>query len=245
MDTYSRLYALERALSDVAELVNLLSLVRFQPITQDRWRWCLGSDGVFKSKLLSSMIDEKKLLPGNQFAETSRNKSIPQKVEIFVWRAKLNRLPVRSELDKRGMDLDTILCPICGDETKSVDHLLFKCKKVIEFWKFFLKWWNIPDSRLNSLDPLNTDSIFGSFSKHGEKIWEAVKWVCCYSLWKARNNKVFKNKEWNISSILSEVQSLSFGWISKRLKKAPLEWHQWNINPGFYVDTSNIRTGIG
>ncbi|XP_071699418.1 uncharacterized protein [Rutidosis leptorrhynchoides] len=214
-----------RALTDIEELSKLISIVRLQPSSHDNWRWSLGSDGIFTSKNLTLFIDGKRLLPGNHFAETIRNKSIPQKVEIFAWRAKPKRLSVSSELDKRGMDLDSILYSLCEEEIENVDHSLSKCKKVVEFWKAFLKWWNILDSSLNSLDPLVTYTIFGSFSKHGETIWESVKWVCCYALWKERNNKVFKKKEWNISIILSKSQTLSFRWLSNRLEKDLLEWH--------------------
>ncbi|XP_071695901.1 uncharacterized protein [Rutidosis leptorrhynchoides] len=195
---------------------------------------------------MAAMIDEKRLESGSSATETIRNNSIPQKVAIFIWRAKLNRLPVRSELGKRGIDLDSVLCPICGNEIETVEHSLIKCKKVTEFWIFFfLIWWNVPVCNLNALDPLANDGIFTSFTKYGKSIWEAVKWVGCYVLWKSRNNKVFNRKEWSISSIISEVQTTTFGWIAKRSKKFFLDWHQWIINPEFYVDSLINRLGIG
>ncbi|GJS57295.1 ribonuclease H-like domain-containing protein [Tanacetum coccineum] len=39
------------------------------------------------------------------------------KVNIFMWRALKGRLPVREELDKRGIDLDSVLCPSCTNAT--------------------------------------------------------------------------------------------------------------------------------
>ncbi|XP_071695661.1 probable polygalacturonase At1g80170 [Rutidosis leptorrhynchoides] len=73
-----------------------------------------------------------------------RNKGILQKVEIFVWRVSQKRIPARVELDKRGIDLDTIICPLYLTEPESVDHILSQCPRVIELWNHVLKWWNIP-----------------------------------------------------------------------------------------------------
>ncbi|XP_071717973.1 uncharacterized protein [Rutidosis leptorrhynchoides] len=235
-EQFSRLYALEMD-------KNVTVHDRIQQ--EDKLKWSLGADGVFSTKELAVLIDGKRLHPGNVVIKTARNNSVPQKVAIFVWRAKLKRLPVRSELDKRGIDLDTVLCPLCGDEIETVEHSLVKCKTVIDFSKKFLRWWNIPVENLNALDPLANDSIFSSFSKFGNSIWEGVKWVCCYMLWKSRNSKIFRGKEWSNSSILSEVQATSFGWIIKRNKKISMDWHQWMLNPEFYVGNRNSRTGVG
>ncbi|XP_071704978.1 uncharacterized protein [Rutidosis leptorrhynchoides] len=234
-----------RAVNDLNDLNNLLSSVQLQVEACDNWRWVLGSDGVFTTKHLAVLIDEKRLSPGSQIMETVRNKSIPQKVQIFVWRSKLKRLPVFSELDKRGLDLDSILCPLCGDESETVEHALVKCKKLAEFWGCLFCWWNISANSLQTFDPLAEDQIFSSFANHGKLIWEGVKWASCYSLWSARNNKVYNGKEWSSSKVLSEVQISSFNSISKRIKKSQMEWHQWILNPGFFVVGSNNRSGIG
>ncbi|XP_071740572.1 uncharacterized protein [Rutidosis leptorrhynchoides] len=234
-----------RATSDFSVLTNLLDQIHLDSTSEDKIKWNLAADGSFSTKALTVLIDGKRLHPGNSVTETIRNKSIPQKVVIFVWRAKLKRLPIRSELDKRGIDLDTVLCPLCGDEIETVEHSLIKCKMVIDFWKSFLRWWNIPVDNLNDLNPLANDSIFSSFSKFGNSIWEGVKWVCCYILWNSMNSKIFKGKEWSNVSILSEVQATSLRWISKRIKKISIDWHQWMLIPEFYVGTRNSRTGVG
>ncbi|XP_071718114.1 uncharacterized protein [Rutidosis leptorrhynchoides] len=94
--------------------------------SSDTCKWLLESDGVFKTKRLSMLIDGKRSNITNQ-GETLKNKAIPLKVDIFVWRVKLLRLPVRVELDKRGVDLDSILCPICKINLETVDHSLTQC----------------------------------------------------------------------------------------------------------------------
>ncbi|XP_071688775.1 uncharacterized protein [Rutidosis leptorrhynchoides] len=122
-----------RAIDEVEAIENLINAVSLNPNAEDKISWNLDADGIFSTKSLASQIDGKKLQVGNNVIETVRNKLIPQKVSIFVWRAKLQRLPVRFELDKRGIDINTLLYPICGDEVEKVDHVLIQCRKVVEF----------------------------------------------------------------------------------------------------------------
>ncbi|GKB51716.1 retrovirus-related pol polyprotein from transposon TNT 1-94, partial [Tanacetum coccineum] len=77
----------------------------------DRWKWLLSKDGVFTVKELSRLFEEKILVLDNRGRETIWNKLVSKKVNIFVWRALRGRLPVRVELDIRGVDLDSVLCP--------------------------------------------------------------------------------------------------------------------------------------
>nr|GEW70259.1 RNA-directed DNA polymerase, eukaryota, reverse transcriptase zinc-binding domain protein [Tanacetum cinerariifolium] len=87
-------------------------------------RWSLGEDGEFNVKELSRMIKENTLLSDIGGQETFWNKLVPKKVNIFMWRALKGRLPVRVELDKRGVDLDSVLCPSCSWEIFSLVGLL-------------------------------------------------------------------------------------------------------------------------
>ncbi|XP_071739167.1 uncharacterized protein [Rutidosis leptorrhynchoides] len=211
MESYSRLYALEsdkqvlvkdrivqsgenwslnwnwirsprgRAIEELEVLENLLSNVRLSNSSRDKWRWSLDKEGVFTTKQLTTLIDGKRLATGSLVTETVRNAFLPQKVGIFVWRAKLKRLPVLSELDKRG-------------------------------------------TQIQSFESLFDEMLITTSSNLGNTLWQAVKWVCSYVIWKTRNNVVFKNKVWDPPKILAEVQTMSFGWISKRQKRISLEW---------------------
>ncbi|GKA39856.1 RNA-directed DNA polymerase, eukaryota, reverse transcriptase zinc-binding domain protein [Tanacetum coccineum] len=43
-------------------------------------------------------------------------KAVPIKVNIHAWKIKLDILPTRLNISKRGMDIDSILCPLCEKE---------------------------------------------------------------------------------------------------------------------------------
>ncbi|GJU25984.1 transposon TX1 [Tanacetum coccineum] len=90
-------------------------------LVKDRWRWALHESGEFTVKELTKMVEEKILNVDTGVDATIWNKWVPEKVNIFVWRTLKRRLPVREELDKRGIDLDSLLCPSCGDMAKVSD----------------------------------------------------------------------------------------------------------------------------
>ncbi|GJX38525.1 copia protein [Tanacetum coccineum] len=77
-------------------------------------------DGIFTVKELSRMIEETSLHVNDDGQEMLWNKLVPKKVNIFVWRALKGRLPVCLELDKRDINLDSVLCPSCNNATESI-----------------------------------------------------------------------------------------------------------------------------
>ncbi|GJT26798.1 RNA-directed DNA polymerase, eukaryota [Tanacetum coccineum] len=94
--------------SKLVELVGSVSLSS----SPDRWFCDLSGDGVFTVKVVRNFLDDM-LLPSHPVV-TSWTKFIPIKVNIFAWRARRDCLPTRYNLSRRGVVLDSIVCPICG-----------------------------------------------------------------------------------------------------------------------------------
>ncbi|GKA42963.1 RNA-directed DNA polymerase, eukaryota, reverse transcriptase zinc-binding domain protein [Tanacetum coccineum] len=58
-------------------------------------------------------------------------------------RALKGRLPVREELDKRGIDLDSLLCPCCDNVVESCNHSLVLCDLAMKVWERIFRWWKV------------------------------------------------------------------------------------------------------
>nr|GEV07241.1 RNA-directed DNA polymerase, eukaryota [Tanacetum cinerariifolium] len=71
---------------------------------------------------------------------TRWNRSIPIKVNIFLWRLLLNKLPIRVNLDRRRIDVHSMLCPICQEVVEMVNHIFFSCEMATELWSLLEKW---------------------------------------------------------------------------------------------------------
>ncbi|GKD22268.1 DNA helicase, partial [Tanacetum coccineum] len=77
--------------------------------TDDRWDFTLHHSNMYSVSVMRKYIDSRSLLTeGNK---TRWNKLVPIKINILAWRLINDRLPTRSNLDSRGIDLHSLLCP--------------------------------------------------------------------------------------------------------------------------------------
>ncbi|XP_071740147.1 uncharacterized protein [Rutidosis leptorrhynchoides] len=229
-----------RTRDELDNLINLIAGTSFDQNQTDRWVWSHATNGEFTVKQLATIVDDQLLQNVAQQHETLRNNLVPRKLEIFVWRVIKKRIPVRAELDKRGIDLHTVRCPVCDEEIESVDHCLIFCSFAMEVWNRVNRWWKLGSFvNLSSSEILhgkaNTSIILSSF---GKKIWQAVEWVRAYYIWKNRNNVIFHNKSWSVPVALSEIQLKSYEWISKRSNGRNFEWLTWLSDPSVYLTIS-------
>ncbi|GKF48466.1 RNA-directed DNA polymerase, eukaryota, reverse transcriptase zinc-binding domain protein [Tanacetum coccineum] len=83
------------------------------------------------------------LPPPTTSSPTRWNNLIPMKVNVFTWKTANQRLPTRSNLDFRGIDLHSVLCPLCEEVTEYEEHIFVSCGIAKEIWKGLVDWWNI------------------------------------------------------------------------------------------------------
>ncbi|XP_071731598.1 uncharacterized protein [Rutidosis leptorrhynchoides] len=224
-----------RTAGELTDLENLINSIHFDFNSGEKWKWSLANDGIFTVKRLSTLIDNHILGHHPSLTETLRNNLIPKKIEIFIWRVLKKRIPVRVELDKRGIDLHSVRCPICDDGLETVDHSLVSCKFASEVWVRIYNWWNMGSCTFSSVESLK-GSITQASSSLGKKIWQGVMWVCAYYLWKNRNMKAFRNEEWCVPVIVNEIQVKAFEWISCRLRGRNIDWSSWLVNPHVFLN---------
>ncbi|GJV40292.1 RNA-directed DNA polymerase, eukaryota [Tanacetum coccineum] len=110
----------------------------------DGWKWALDSKG-FTVSSARKFIDEQTLIGG--FTSTRRLRCIPIKVNVFMWRLSLNKLLTLVNMDRKGIDVASLLCPVCSEHVESVDHLFFTCEIARDIWVRLARWCHlvIPD----------------------------------------------------------------------------------------------------
>lgn len=161
------------------------------------------------------------------FQETVWNKIVSKKVNIFIWRALKRRLPVRHELDKRGIDLDTILCPCCDDVIiETIDHCLVSCNMASDIWEKVFLWWKIGPFHAFSINEVFQHCGNETMPNQLRNLWQIVTWVTGYQIWKERNNRVFRAKISSLNKIVQDIKLQSYEWIVRRAKKEALSWQQ-------------------
>ncbi|GJR76646.1 RNA-directed DNA polymerase, eukaryota [Tanacetum coccineum] len=156
----------EKARSGIEEM-QLNSLVEISRMTtlvpcEDHYVWTFESDGVFSVASIRKEID------GNRFQDVSLPtrwvKSVPIKVNIIAWKVKSNALPTRFNISRRGMDIDSIVCPICNAGVELTNHIFFQCVVGVTDYGTISSWWNIDYSNVNSYEGMTSlvGYLFGS-----------------------------------------------------------------------------------
>ncbi|GJZ31312.1 RNA-directed DNA polymerase, eukaryota, reverse transcriptase zinc-binding domain protein [Tanacetum coccineum] len=83
----------------------------------DRWFWALEGSGVFTVASIRKMIDDF-MLP-EMSSKTRWIKVDPIKVNVHAWKVKIDGLPTRLNISRRGIDIESILCPMCSKAVES------------------------------------------------------------------------------------------------------------------------------
>ncbi|PWA93650.1 RNA-directed DNA polymerase, eukaryota, Reverse transcriptase zinc-binding domain protein [Artemisia annua] len=202
------------------------------------WSWRIQPRGRSASEhdTLLSIINGLSLVSEESDGWKCWNSWVPRKVNVFNWRALNDRTPHISNLDKRGIDIHSLLCPICETEVEDINHIMFNCPKVKAVWSKCYDWWGIPTPEISSAINIGSSNIMvQEGNKDVAKIFHGVCLVTLWAVWSWRNRVVHalnecKQKIRN-EDIFSQIQILSFLWISNRCKLIGFNWSIWVNNP--------------
>ncbi|GJZ06331.1 RNA-directed DNA polymerase, eukaryota, reverse transcriptase zinc-binding domain protein [Tanacetum coccineum] len=134
---FPRLYALEESkgisVGSKMGLPSLLHSFRRHP---------RGGVEIAQFKDLCDITDDV-LLPQMQDrwdAPTRWVKLVPIKINILAWKIYLDRLPTRLNLSGRGLDIPSILCPLCNEAVESTSHIFFSCSLARQVMRKVCRW---------------------------------------------------------------------------------------------------------
>ncbi|CAA7055683.1 unnamed protein product [Microthlaspi erraticum] len=137
-----------------------------------------------------------------------------QKIQHFLWQSLTGCIVVGDRLRSRGMQIDP-QCMRCGMAPETVNHTLFECPPALQVW---------------ALSPIPTAPIrfpIGSlFTNMAYLFWElpnddrmrTYPWLIWY-IWKARNDKVLGNVDWDPNDIITKATAESLTWAKAQEKQ--------------------------
>nr|GEY31493.1 RNA-directed DNA polymerase, eukaryota [Tanacetum cinerariifolium] len=180
-----------------------------------KWICYLNGDGVFRVKEVRTILDDI-FLPSAADA-TRWVKYIPIKINVFAWRARLHRLPTRGNLVRRGVVLDSSLCPLFGLVPGDIHHVLFRCDMAKLVFRRICRWWDLDWHDLLSFSDWNAWFSAIWLSYRIKLILEGVFYVAWWHLWVYRNQSIFTATPPRRSVIFDDIVSYSFTWCTSRL----------------------------
>ncbi|KAL4583477.1 hypothetical protein LXL04_008050 [Taraxacum kok-saghyz] len=183
----------------------------------DKWVWDISSDGSFSVAETRKWIDDLVLPQG--LVKTRWCKFIPGKMNIFVWRLLLDRLPTRASLSSRGIEINSIMCSICGAELEQIEHLFCLCEFAKCVWELLFRWLQIP-----SFGAVHPREFFQKMDECMLNVKQkiVVEVVICTGLWiiwRFRNDVVHGGRKMRKNVIFDLIRDYAFVWFCNRQRK--------------------------
>ncbi|GJY85810.1 RNA-directed DNA polymerase, eukaryota, reverse transcriptase zinc-binding domain protein, partial [Tanacetum coccineum] len=110
---------------------------------ESNWRWNLRKTVFSQFMLPITHNDALNVAVNFPHANVLVKGGYHRKVNVFIWRFILDRLPTRLNLSLRGIEIPSIECPICNSGMESVDHIFFDCEVASNIWRLVDVWTNI------------------------------------------------------------------------------------------------------
>ncbi|XP_028118944.1 uncharacterized protein LOC114316486 [Camellia sinensis] len=157
--------------------------------------WSASTHGVLK------VTDLQKFAVGNDGATLITTKLtwlkyVPPKVQVLGWFAWKGRIKIREFLQKLGVisPNDPTTCVFCNSGSELVNHVLIWCPYVWKIWARMLKWWDIQSALPWTVESLLLWWVGGKLKKKEMMIWGAIPLAVIWSVWRCRNDYVFRAK---------------------------------------------------
>ena len=194
----------------------------------DSWVWSLEGSGEFSVSSVRNLIDGF-MLP-EVSSKTRWIKEVPIKVNVHAWKVKIDCLPTRLNISRRGMDIDSILCPMCDKAVDSTRHLFFNCHVSNEILRKISRWWDIEYKEVSSYEEWLDWLLSLRLSRKHKQLFEGICYVLWWHVWSFRNRSIFGRRNSFKAAIFDDVVSRSFNWCRYR-SKTSFSWIEWHKNP--------------
>ncbi|GKA10930.1 RNA-directed DNA polymerase, eukaryota, reverse transcriptase zinc-binding domain protein [Tanacetum coccineum] len=219
-------YSLRRVPRGGAEQVQFLeSLANVKGISlaamRDMWAWSLKGSGEFSVASVRKLIDDR-MLP-EVSPKTRWIIVVPIKVNVHVWKVRLDCLPTMLNISRRGMNIEFILFPICGKEVESSSHIFFACQIVREVFRKITCWWDVNLMEVSSYEEWLDWLLKLRLHYKYKQLLERVCYIMWWLIWIFRNKSIFGSDLPSKAMLFDDVVARAFYWCLNRCK-ASFSW---------------------
>ncbi|XP_071718074.1 uncharacterized protein [Rutidosis leptorrhynchoides] len=228
-------------------LLDEVNVVQFS-VGEDCWKFTINSDGLYTVKAAREHIDRYSL-PSNT-VPTLWFKFVPRKLNIFLWRFRLNSLPVRWNLSAKGIEINSVVCPVCANGVETMNHLFFGCNFALEVWLKLRLWLDCSMPSFSSWDTFIVWLEGVQLSALNKNRIVAAVITLLWAIWRFRNGVVFNEAFCSKSSIFDQLELGILQIVVQQLKSNLYEVNNHEIDRQFedleiykiVFDSTNVIT---
>ena len=134
-------------------------------------------------------------------------------------------------LRDKGVNLDTVACPICGEGVGDMQHLFFRCRVVSDLWSRIFRWLEVHP--FDGFDPVEVLRWCDQTMMGGNAcvVLEVVCSTTLWVIWRYRNDVVHETRSLRTCLLFDHIREISYFWLSTRNKKVRDCWNLWLRHP--------------
>ncbi|GKD59320.1 RNA-directed DNA polymerase, eukaryota, reverse transcriptase zinc-binding domain protein, partial [Tanacetum coccineum] len=160
-------------------------------VERDSPIFTLSTDNTFFVNVARNFLDDC-LLPSS-LPCTRWYKVLPRKVNIFIGLLFLDRLPHRLNLSSRGLDIESIMCPVCNGSVESNSHIFFSCTSASSIWRLVRGWCDLKFLLLSSCNDWDSWLLACQVTNDEKDQAYIIFASTCWTVWRFRNNIAFNS----------------------------------------------------
>ena len=143
----------------------------------------------------------------------------------------MGRIASAEALQKIGIHVSSAGCKWCGFDPENADHILVTCPYAKKVWSWIWKWAGVQDQNFCSVNALLNFVETRGRNTTEKMMLATISYGVCWTLWKTRNERIFRSCFSSASRITDEIISLVFFWFKYRGNLANCNWQVWCIRP--------------
>jgi len=212
------------------ELISLLSRVILKKNVKDIQVWGKEPGPFFVNSAYECLSNHVRGPQSEVYKLLWKAKAFPNAV-VTAWRVLMGKLPARVNLSRRGVLLESTVCPLCQQEEKSCQHLFLECKHIQRVWSMCFQWLGISFVQHNDLKMhFQSFHLFQASNKQNP-IWKGV-WVdVIRCIWDQRNLIIFQQGVVDAEEVFQKVQLKSWLWMKHKVQSFNHSFVDWVLNP--------------
>ncbi|GMI70241.1 hypothetical protein like AT4G29090 [Hibiscus trionum] len=225
-----------------SDLMNLLNGTRNNNLVSDCLLWKNTGDGCFSARDCYNF-----LFPANVNSHFWKSfvwqGLAPPRVDFFIWQLCNNKIPVKQELSRRGIDsISDLNCPLCGPNVESVQHLFLSCNIAWTLWMRLASYWD-----LTWVIHEETEAVLVAWhavkpSSTKEGMWNLVSSAIWCSIWLTRNEIVFNKVKLDFSNLLFVTKYRLAVWFLASNQEVQCSLDDLICNPAITSCLSEVRS---